>query len=156
VARVGDRILLRRSYARLDVSNGDSGTVLSTDVARGEIRMRLDDGGRVVTIPVAKYGREHVSLSYANTSFISQGASHESVYLFVHGGMTDAQTGYVMSSRHRESCYLVTTQDDAGERLTKLVRDFGRSREKVMAHDLKTHDEWERKRAEEHWLEHDR
>src|SRR3954469_9595016 len=52
-------------------------------------------------------------------------ASPESVSLFVHGGMTDAQSGYVMASRHRESCYLVTPLDDAGERLTKLVRDFG-------------------------------
>jgi ATP-dependent exoDNAse (exonuclease V) alpha subunit len=138
LAHPGDRILLRKSVAKLDVSNGDFATVLSSDKARDELRVKLDDGGRVVTIPVAKYGRDNVSLGYAATSFLSQGASYESVYLFVHGNMSDAQMAYVMGSRHRQDCVLYTTIDDAGENLTKLVRDLGRDRTKFMAHDVPT------------------
>jgi conjugative relaxase-like TrwC/TraI family protein len=134
-ARVGDRVILRKSFARLDVSNGDVGTVVAVTPTRDELRVRLDDGSRLVTIPLATYGRENVHLGYCATSFLSQGASYDSVYLFVHGNMTDAQAGYVMSSRHRDSCVMHTTRDDAGPGLAKLVRDFSRDRSKRMAHD---------------------
>lgn len=135
VAHVNDRVVLRKNFARLDVSNGDVGTVVAADPTRDELRVRLDDGSRLVTIPLANYGRENVNLGYCATSFLSQGASYDSVYLFVHGNMTDAQAGYVMASRHRDSCVMHTTRDDAGPGLAKLVRDFSRDRSKRMAHD---------------------
>ncbi|MFO0888318.1 MAG: MobF family relaxase [Isosphaeraceae bacterium] len=133
VARVGSRVIVRKTIARLDVSNGDCGTVIGTSAARDELRVRLDQGGRVVTIPLSSY-RDGVHAGYAATSFLSQGASYDSVFLFVHGHMTDAQTGYVMASRHRQTCRMYTTRDDAGEGLTKLERDFARDRMKRMAH----------------------
>ena len=49
--------------------------------------------------------------------------------------MTDAHMAYVMGSRHRNRCSLFTTLDDAGEGLTKLVRDMSRDRTKQLAHD---------------------
>ena len=138
VAYEGDRILFRKNAPRLDVCNGDLATVLAADPERDELRIVLDHGGRVVTIPLSEYGREGISLGFALTSHMVQGASVENVYLFVHGRMTDAQSAYVMGSRHRNACFLATTRDDAGEELTRLVREMGRSRMKVMAHDATT------------------
>jgi conjugative relaxase-like TrwC/TraI family protein len=135
VARIGSRVMLRKTYARLDVSNGDVGTVIATDPRRNSLRVKLDDGDRVVTIPIETYGRNDVHLGFSATSFLSQGASYDSVYLFVHGNMTDAQSTYVMASRHRQSCSLYTTMDDAGENLNKLIRDCSRDRTKRLAHD---------------------
>jgi ATP-dependent exoDNAse (exonuclease V) alpha subunit len=153
VARVGSRVILRKNLARLDVANGDTATVVATDAVRDELRLRMDDGGRFVTIQLSTVGREHVHPGFAQTSFLSQGASYDSVYLFVHGNMTDAQAGYVMASRHRQSCFLHTTQDDAGEGLWRLVHDFSRDRAKRMAHDTGSP---ARAQAEELSREHER
>lgn len=59
--------------------------------------------------------------------------------------MTDAQMAYVMGSRHKNVCFLFTTLDDAGEGLTKLVRDMSRDRTKHLALDTVVHHHLDRR-----------
>ena len=134
-AFVGDRLLLRQNAPRLGIANGDFATVIKVDGERDEIRVQLDDGRRILTISLDDYDRERVTLGYASTSFSAQGGSFASVYLFIHGNMTDAQMAYVMGSRHRDRCCLFTTLDDAGDGLMKLVRDMSKDRTKLLSQD---------------------
>jgi ATP-dependent exoDNAse (exonuclease V) alpha subunit len=134
-AFAGDRILFRTNIKLLDIANGDFATVLKVDEDRDELRVKLENDGRVVTVSLKTVDREKLNLGYAVTSFLSQGGSFSSVFLYVHGRFTDSQTAYVMASRHKDTCSLFTTIDDAGEGLAKLARDMGRDRLKVLAMD---------------------
>jgi ATP-dependent exoDNAse (exonuclease V) alpha subunit len=130
----GERILFRTNIKLLGISNGDFATVLKVDRAKEELKVKLADDERVVTVCLKTLDREKVTPGWAVTSFLSQGGSFSSIYLFVHGPF-DAQKSYVMGSRHKEKCSLYTTVDDAGEGLASLVRKMGQERLKVLAMD---------------------
>lgn len=72
-AFIGDRVLLRQNAPMLGIANGDFGTVLKVDSEARELRLRLDDGGRIVTVSLEHYDREKVTLGYASTSHSAQG-----------------------------------------------------------------------------------
>jgi hypothetical protein len=133
-AFAGERIIFRKNAARFGgICNGDFATILAVDAEKDLLKVKLDNDGRTVTVSLRDFDRERVSLAYSVTSHLSQGGSFKSVYLYVHGNMTDAQAAYVMASRHTDSVRLYTTTDDAGEGLTKLVRDMSRDRTKILA-----------------------
>jgi conjugative relaxase-like TrwC/TraI family protein len=149
MAYVGDKILFRKNAPLIDVVNGDFATVIGVDKDRSEMRVKLDGDGRTVTVSLKTYDREKIQLGYSVTSHLSQGGSFSKIYLFVSGNMTDAQTAYVMGSRHKDSCHLFTTLDDAGDLgLTKLVRTMSRDRTKLLAHDTQV-----TKKQEKHEVE---
>src|SRR5262249_736696 len=99
-----------------------------------ELKVKLSDDDRIVTVSLKSVDREKVTPGYAVTSFLSQGGSFSSIYLFVHGPF-DAQKSYVMPSRHKEKCALYPTVDDAGKRLVNLARKMSEDRLKVLAID---------------------
>ena len=145
-AYLGDKILFRKNAPLVGIVNGDFATVIGTDQTREELRVRLDNDGRILTVSMKNYDREKVQLAYSVTSHLSQGGSFSRVFLYVSGNMTDAQTAYVMGSRHKESCNLFTTLDDAGDLgFTKLIRDMSRDRTKLMSHDRSGSQEGRRK-----------
>jgi ATP-dependent exoDNAse (exonuclease V) alpha subunit len=147
-ARVGgevfherDRVLVTRNDYRLQVRNGDLGTIRTLDPARRRIEVRLDDG-REVSLPYAEF--PHLSLGYALTTHKAQGATVKHAYVLAGGPMADREMSYVTASRARQETRFFTHRvlewdPDAGKRVDAtfetLVREMTRSRRKDLAHD---------------------
>jgi conjugative relaxase-like TrwC/TraI family protein len=77
---VGDRVLLRRNDRRLEVANGDRGTVTAVDTKRHSLTVRLR--GRDVVLPRA-YVEQGGSLhhGYAMTGHAAQGLTVDRTYV---------------------------------------------------------------------------
>ncbi len=131
---VGDRVLCTRNDYRLGVRNGSLGTVAAVNTARDLLWVELDSGGRAL-LPLTSY--PHLRLGYALTSYKSQGATVESAYVLAGGPMQDRESTYVQLSRARRDVHLFVDREEAGERLSLLVRQMEKSRAKELAHDVR-------------------
>ncbi|MBX3438894.1 MAG: AAA family ATPase [Planctomycetaceae bacterium] len=128
----GDRVLLTRNNSALLVRNGNMGTVVGVDAAKGYLRVELDNGFQV-TIDTAVY--PHLSLGYAVTTHKGQGQTVEAAYILAGGSMTDRELSYVQGSRARGDTRLYTDAASAGPAFSELVRNMQTSRAKDMAHE---------------------
>lgn len=130
----GDRLLCRRNNYRkdVDVRNGTRGTVLEPDPARGDLRIRTDDG-RTVTLP-ADY-LQHVEYGYASTGHTSQGATVDRTFLLATPARGGREWGYVAGTRHRVDLRVYTVHFDFTQAQRELEKTWQRSQAKALAID---------------------
>lgn len=108
---VGDRIQWTAPWRNKGISTRDTATVTEIDAA-GNIRARLDDGGRIVSWNARS--NRHIDHAYAMTSYATQGATVDRV--LVHIDTSDSRNralinqtlGYVAISRPRYDAQIYT------------------------------------------------
>ena len=100
---VGDRLVCTRNSTPYGVKNGQLGTVEGIEVRRegATLRVRLDEGGRVATLPAARY--PHLDHGYALTTHKAQGVTVDRAFVLAGGRMADRELGLVQLSRHRQN-----------------------------------------------------
>ena len=129
----GDRLLFTRNSKRYGVQNGSLGTVTGVDVARQTLTVKLDQG-RLVLVLVTDY--PHLKLGYSLTTHKSQGATTENAYVLLGGPTQDRELSYVQASRARGDTRFFLDRHEAGDGLREIGRQFERSRQKDLSHDL--------------------
>ena len=99
---VGDRVVCTRNSTPYGVRNGQLGTVEGIDARRDGVllRVRLDEGGRVATLPTARY--PHLDHGYALTTHKAQGATVDRTFVLAGGNLANRELGLVQLSRHRQ------------------------------------------------------
>ena len=99
---VGERIVCTRNSTPYGVKNGQLGTVEGIDARRDGalLRVRLDEGQRVVTLPTARY--DHLDHGYALTTHQAQGATVDRAFVLAGGNLANRELGLVQLSRHRQ------------------------------------------------------
>jgi len=141
----GDRVLFTKNSRLYGIANGDFATVEKVHMRKhfrdpGAITVRLDSPGQgtreKVSVSLADYDREHITLGYAATTHKSQGTTVDRTFVLAGGWMQDRELSYVQMTRHREDCRIFVNEAAAGEDLSGLARSMSRSRAKAMAHDL--------------------
>lgn len=129
----GDRVLFTKKSRKLNLDNGDLGTVKrfgGQRVAR-YMTVSLDDG-RTVHVPLNDYS--DFRLGFAATTHKAQGGTYERAWVLAGGGMQDLHMSYVQASRARELTRFYMSKDDAGEEREKIARKMSEDRSKEMAH----------------------
>lgn len=127
----GDRVLFTKKSRLHGVENGSKGDVVDVDAAKGTLTARLDNGDRV-HLSLNSYAE--VRPGYAMTTHKGQGATTEWGFILAGGSMQDKEISYVQASRSRSETRIFTDVEEAGENLTRLVRQMNASRQKEMAH----------------------
>jgi hypothetical protein len=143
----GDRILCRKNQDRLDVLNGDLGTVIAVDSDHRTLTVRLDRDPETRELPSWYLEEGHVDYGYALTGHKAQGATTGRTFTVITGG-TDREWTYVAMSRGRQAntLYLANPEhDDEGcthlphperrDALDALAASLGRSSAHVAAVD---------------------
>ena len=129
----GDRVLLTKKSRLHGVENGSLGTVVEANALKGTLTVRLDNDARV-EFSVNDY--RDVRPGYALTTHKGQGATTECSFILAGGSMQDREITYVQASRSRAATRIYTDAEEAGEDLTRLVRQMNTSRQKEMAHSI--------------------
>ncbi len=113
VFQAGDRILCRRNQDRLDVLNGDLGTVLAIDSDDRTLTVRLDRAPETRDLPAWYLEEGHVDYGYALTGHKAQGVTTSRTFTVITGG-TDREWAYVAMSRGRQAntLYLANPEPD--------------------------------------------
>jgi hypothetical protein len=113
VFETGDRILCRKNQDRLDVLNGDVGTVIAVDSDHGTLTVRLDRDPETRELPSWYLEEGHVDYGYALTGHKAQGVTTGRTFTLIAGG-TDRGWAYVAMSRGRETntLYLANPKHD--------------------------------------------
>ena len=132
-AFIGDRVLFTRNSREYGVRNGNLATVEKVNTAKNQLSAKLDNGKKV-KINLKDY--EHVKLGYAVTTHKSQGMTAKNTYILAGGAMQDREMSYVQVSRASKKTQIYTDKIEAGENLTSLSRQMGKSRQKDLASDL--------------------
>ena len=99
---VGDRVVCTRNSTPYGVKNGQLGTLEGIESRRDGalLRVRLDEGGRVATLPTARY--DHLDHGYALTTHKAQGATVDRAFVWAGGNLANRELGLVQLSRHRQ------------------------------------------------------
>ena len=147
VFQTGDRILCRKNWDRLDVLNGDLGTVIAVDSDHGTLTVRLDRDPETRELPSWYLEEGHVDYGYALTGHKAQGVTTGRTFTVIAGG-TDREWAYVAMSRGRQAntLYLADpepddeqcthlTHEDRRNALDALTQSLGRSSAHVAAID---------------------
>ena len=111
--QAGDRVMLRRNDARLNVCNGQTGAVAPVDVPQGSLIVVLDDG-TCRPVPHASTARPKVSHhGYATTIHKAQGLTVDRC-LVLADELIYREAAYVALSRGRarDQLYVVDTTAD--------------------------------------------
>ena len=127
----GDRVLFLKKSRTLGVENGSIGKVVETDTLKGALTVRLDNDERV-HVSLKDYAE--VRPGYAMTTHKGQGATTEWGFILAGGSMQDREISTVQVSRSRAETRIFTDAAEAGEDLTRLVKQMSQSRQKEMAH----------------------
>ena len=130
----GDRVLFTRNAATRGLRNGHMGTL--EKVEGQNLTVRLDHNQRRVSVPLTEY--DHLQLGYAATTHKAQGMTAENVYVLTDESMQDRHLSYVQASRGRAVTRFYTSRDEAGPDFESLTRSMSRSREKVLASELRS------------------
>ena len=111
VFQTGDRILCRKNQSRLDVHNGDLGTVIAVDPHQGMLTVRLDRDPETRELPAWYLDQDQVDYGYALTGHKAQGITTDRTFTFV-AAATDREWAYVAMSRGRQtnSLYVAAPQ----------------------------------------------
>ncbi len=123
VFQTGDRILCRKNQGRLNVLNGDLGTVVSVDSDHGTLAVRLDRDPEIRDLPSWYLDQDHVDYGYALTGHKAQGVTTGRTFTVITGGV-DREWAYVALSRGREAntLYLVNPEPD-DEQCTQVTHE---------------------------------
>jgi len=122
VFQAGDRILCRKNHHRLDVLNGDLGTVLSVDPDHGTLTVRLDRDPETRELPSWYIGEDHVDYGYALTGHKAQGVTTGRAFIVMTDG-ANREWAYVAMSRGRQTNTLyLATPEPSDEHCTHLTR----------------------------------
>ena len=131
----GDRILFTRNDRRLDVMNGDFGTVRGT--LNGSLQVELDRGWMKEIDPLSY---SHLEYGYAATCHKLQGATVDRCHVYAsESGMGGREWAYVAASRAREAFHIHAEKTT----LRELAPQWARSRGKDTTLDYEgeqTHD----------------
>ncbi len=114
--QAGDRILCRRNQARLDVHNGDLGTIESVNPDTGSLTVRLDRDPETRVLPAWYLNDGHVDYGYALTGHKAQGVTTSRTFTVITGS-TDREWAYVAMSRgrHANTLYLANPEPNNQE-----------------------------------------
>jgi ATP-dependent exoDNAse (exonuclease V) alpha subunit len=101
--QAGDVVMTLRNNARLDVRNGERGTVLAIDATTRSMTVQMAD--RAVTLPATYLDAGHVVHGYAMTVHKAQGITVDQAFVL---GTDDLyrEMGYVAMSRGRNGNHL--------------------------------------------------
>jgi len=127
--RKGDRVLFGRTHRGLDVSNGETGTVLAVhtppDYSRkaGDVTVELDHG-REVRVDLDRYAE--LSRGYALTTHKAQGATIDEAFVYTRADRAARDMVYVQTSRARNALAVYVPGHDLGEDLQDLERAASR------------------------------
>jgi len=102
---VGDRVLCTRNDRRLEVANGNSGTISAVDREQQAIQVELDDHRRL-TLPARYLQAGHVAHAYALTGHKTQGLTLERSFVLADDRRALKEWGYVALSRARKQTRL--------------------------------------------------
>jgi ATP-dependent exoDNAse (exonuclease V) alpha subunit len=128
----GDRVLFGKKSRRLDVENGDLGTVQKiTGLPGRRVLQVVCDDGRRVEVPTASY--RDLRLGYAITTHKSQGMTNPYVYVLAGGSMQDWCLSYVQASRSVESTRWYMDRFEAGPGLSEMVKTMSQDGRKQLA-----------------------
>ncbi len=100
--QAGDRILCRRNQDRLDVLNGDLGTVVAVDPRQMTLTVRLDRDPETRELPGWYLTAGHADYGYALTGHKAQGVTTGRTFTIIAGG-TNREWAYVAMSRGRQA-----------------------------------------------------
>ena len=100
----GDRVVTTRNDRRLDVVNGQTGTIKT--IGRGRVEIDLDRGTRIA-LP-DHYAREHLDHAYATTAHRAQGATVERSFVLGSDELY-REWGYTALSRHEQEARFYVT-----------------------------------------------
>lgn len=118
----GDRVLFTRNDRKLDVMNGDFGTVRGT--LNGSLQVELDRGGMREIDPLSY---SHLDYGYAATCHKLQGATVDRCHVYAsENGMGGREWAYVAASRAREAFHIHAETTT----LRELAPQWARSRGK--------------------------
>jgi hypothetical protein len=136
--QAGDRILCCRNQPRLDVCNGDLGTVDSVNTDSGSLTVRLDRDPETRDLPSWYLEDGHVDHGYALTGHKAQGVTTGRTFTVITAG-TDREWAYVALSRGQQAntLYLANlepgdepcthlTHAEPGDPVDALVASLGR------------------------------
>ena len=126
---VGDRVVCTRNSTPYGVRNGQLGTVEGIEVRRAgaTLRVRLDEGGRVATLPTARY--PHLDHGYALTTHKAQGVTVDRAFVLAGGRTADRELGLVQLSRHRQDARVFVDRSDYDARRPEYGPDRAARRE---------------------------
>jgi hypothetical protein len=111
--QAGDRILCRNNQNRLDVYNGDLGTVDAVNPDSGSLTVRLDRDPETRVLPSWYLDDGHVDYGYALTGHKAQGVTTSRTFTVITGG-TDREWAYVALSRGRQANTLYLANPEPG------------------------------------------
>ncbi len=118
----GDRVLFTRNDRKLDVMNGDFGTVRGT--LNGSLRIELDRGGMKEIDPLSY---SHLEYGYAATCHKLQGTTVDRCHVYAsENNMGGREWAYVAASRAREAFHIHAEKTT----LQELAPQWARSRGK--------------------------
>lgn len=116
---VGDRIVIRRNDAQLDVRNGDRGRVVGIDA--DERQLLVDTEGRRIELGVSfaaqriSGGASPIQHAYAVTCHVAQGATVDHAFVLADGSI-GREWGYTALTRGRQANHLHLSADRHQER----------------------------------------
>ena len=132
-ARRNDRVLFERNDRRLDVRNGELGTIVKIHkpvdlnlLNRGEVTIAMDHGGRI-RLNLNRY--KHTSLGYALTTHKAQGSTVDRAFAYTTPDAAARDMQYVQTSRARHEVQLYAPGHDLGEDLAQFNRSLQRNLE---------------------------
>ena len=76
------------------------------------------------TLDVITKWYDGLTSDYAMTPHRGQSQAVANSYVLLGGKMTDRELSYVQSSRHREKLHLYASEQEVGENLTELARQY--------------------------------
>lgn len=120
--QAGDRVLCLQNRHRLDVLNGDLGTVTAIHSEGGAVTVRLDREGPLRRLPRWYLEGGHVDYGYALTGHKAQGTTVDRAYI-VAGSDLFREWGYVTMSRGRHQNTLYVVDPDPGNECAHLSHE---------------------------------
>ena len=135
---LGDRVIFKTKDKKLGIENGSRGALRGYNKLLGTVSIELDGEGskrtRTRSFSLKEYSDFH--LGYAMTTHAAQGQTVKNAYLLTDEMMTDRNLSYVQTSRVTEEGRIYTTEEEAGEHLSDLIKRMERDRTKEMALDM--------------------
>ena len=134
----GDRIRFLKKSRKLQLENGDAGTIVSirNNPLSAAVKVLIDGEKRAREIPIRTLTQTHydgLTRAYASTVHAMQGRTVDHSYCSLMGSMTDRELTYVAFSRHRKSLEIFTDENHAGVALTNTARKATREGKTIKA-----------------------
>jgi conjugative relaxase-like TrwC/TraI family protein len=109
----GDRVMLKRNFARRDVYNGTRGTVVGRD-ASGNLVIVADGAGHEQRTLPPEYVSAHARLGYASTFYGGQALTVKTAIVITQPNEVSANSGYTALSRNVQATHIFLIGDNNG------------------------------------------